>query len=232
MSVNSCDKVKVSQVRKIGPTRRSVSGMYSFKGLTTVAFESTLERDLLIREEFFTNVLDIVAQPVTIPFIGANGNEYTYTPDFLIYRRLEGQSYHDYPKPLLVEVKPKQQWQENWRLWSYKWKAARRYAKSQGWLFRIYDEERIRDQTFHNIRFLERYKRMSFAEEESQWVIDSVKLMGCAPLHYLLSRHFMGMYKSLGVAHIWHLVAMRRLDCDISEPLNDMTELWVASNAF
>ncbi len=68
MSGNRCDKISVQQVRKIGPTRRSVSGSYPFRGGQAIQYESTLERDFLIRHEFFLNVLEIIPQPVQIPF--------------------------------------------------------------------------------------------------------------------------------------------------------------------
>ncbi len=228
MSGNSCDRLKPQ--RKIRPTRRSVSGVYAFRGDRSIVFESTLERDFLIRAEFFLDVLDIIPQPVRIPFTAANGRTYTYTPDFLVYSRLGERGYCDYPKPILIEVKPGKQWKANWRKWSFKWKAALRHSKEQGWQFRIYDESRIRDQALENIRFLERYKRMRFPGEESEWVLENVDQMGSAPMHYILSRHFMGIYKAEGIAHIWHLLSTRRLDCDISRPLNDFTELWVPKN--
>ena len=74
--------------RKIGPTRRSVSGIHVFRKQTGIAFESTLERDFLIRTEFFLNVSEIFAQPIQIPFQTANGRNATYTPDFLVVYRL------------------------------------------------------------------------------------------------------------------------------------------------
>lgn len=49
---DKCDFVQPTQTRKIRPTRRSVSGVYSFRGQTAIPFESTLERDFLIRKEF------------------------------------------------------------------------------------------------------------------------------------------------------------------------------------
>jgi len=227
---NKCDFVQPTQTRKIRPTRRSVSGVYSFRGQTAIPFESTLERDFLIRKEFALCVLDIIPQPVQIPFIGRNGQKYTYTPDFLVYYRLGNVPYDEYPKPLLVEVKPHTEWKKNWREWLPKWKAAYRYANEQGWEFHIHDESRIRDQALDNIRFLERYKRMQFPIEESRWVIENVRPMGCVPFHYIIARHFMGIYKAEGISHIWHLLATRQLDCDITRPLNDFTELWVPTN--
>ena len=53
MNRNSCDKVKPTQKRRIGPTRRSVSGSYAFRSETSIQFESTLERDFIIKHEFY-----------------------------------------------------------------------------------------------------------------------------------------------------------------------------------
>lgn len=231
MYTNNCDGVQPRQMRKIKPTRRSVSGLYMFNGHSSIAYESTLERDFLIRTEFSLSVLDVIPQPAEIPFVSANGRAYTYTPDFLIYYRLgNSSSYDDYPKPVLVEVKPEKEWRKHWREWLPKWKAAWRYARSQGWEFHIRDESRIRDQTFNNIRFLERYKRMSFSVEESLWVLETVRQMGCVTMDYLLARHFMGIYRAEGVAHLWHLLATRQLDCDISRSLNEFSELWIPTH--
>jgi len=223
---NSCDEIH-TQTRKIGPTKRSVSGRLAFRGETSLSFESTLERDFLLKAEFSISVLDVVPQPVAIPFRGVNGQSYTYTPDFLIYYRLGDRAYGDYPKPVLVEVKPEKEWRANWRKWLPKWKAAWRYAKTQGWEFHIHDESRIRDEALTNIRMLERYKRMQFAVEERAKVIDTVRNMGCTTADYLLARHFMGIYRAEGISLIWHLVSVRQLDCDITQPLNQFTNLWV-----
>jgi TnsA endonuclease N terminal/TnsA endonuclease C terminal len=228
---NSCDEAhKPRQIRKIPPTRRSVSGMYAFRNESHIAFESTLERDFLIRTEFSLGVLDVISQPVQIPFIAANNQTYIYTPDFLVYFRLGSREYCDYPKPILVEVKPEQEWRKHWQEWLPKWRAAWRYAQEQGWQFRIRDESRIRNQALENIRFLARYKQMQFPPEDSRWILDTVRRMGCATVDYLLARHFMGMYRAEGISHIWHLLVTRQLDCHIDRPLGEFTELWVPSN--
>lgn len=220
----------LTQTRKIKPTRRSVSGIYSFRGETAVPFESTLERDFIIRKEFNQSVLDIIPQPCQIPFTTKNGRKHIYTPDFLVYYRLGNRAYPDFPRPVLIEVKPELEWRKHWREWLPKWKAAYRFAQDRDWVFHIQDESRIRDQTLANIQFLERYKRMNFPLEESLWVISNLREMGSAPFHFLLARHFMGIYRAQGIAHLWHLLATRQLECDISRPLNDQTELWVTTD--
>ncbi|MCG5512349.1 heteromeric transposase endonuclease subunit TnsA [Ectothiorhodospira shaposhnikovii] len=219
-----------TQARTIKPTRRSVSGIYPFRGETAIPYESTLERDFIARNEFNRTVLDIIPQPCQIRFSLRGGREYTYTPDFLVYFRLGNRTHSDFPRPLLVEVKPESQWREHWRDWLPKWKAAYRYAKQEEWEFHIHDESRIRDQMFANIQFLERYKRMVFPREESDWIIQGLARMGSAPFHYLLARYFMGLYRAEGISHLWHLLATRQLDCDIYRPLNEHTVLWVAND--
>lgn len=220
----------LTQTRKIKPTRRSVSGIYAFRGETAIPFESTLERDFIIRKEFNQSVLDIIPQPCQIPFTTNNGRKHIYTPDFLVYYRLGNRGYPEFPRPVLIEVKPELEWRKHWREWLPKWKAAYRFAQDRDWIFHIQDESRIRDQALANIRFLERYKRMNFPIEESLWVISNLRAMGSAPFHFLLARHFMGIYRAQGIAHLWHLLATRQLECDISRPLNDQTELWVTTD--
>lgn len=224
---NSCDKTRLAPVRPIKPTKRSVSGVFPFRGEGGIPYESTLERDFLLRTEFSSDVLAIISQPVSIPFT-TNGRLYKYTPDFLVYYRLGDRHFEDYPKPMLVEVKPEMDWRKNWRSWLPKWKAAWRHANEQGWTFHIHDESRIRDTALQNIKFLERYERMTFPPEDSTWIIDSVREMGAAPVHYLLAKHSCTLYRGQGISHLWHLIATRRLACDIRLPLNEHLEVWVA----
>lgn len=231
MNGNSRDSLQVREsVRKIGTTRRSVSGTYMFRGETPIQFESTLERDFLIRKAFSRSVLNVVSQPIRIPFQTRDGRNFHYTPDFLVYYRLGSRDYLDYPLPMLVEVKPESEWQARWRDWLPKWKAAYRYAREQGWLFKIQDESRIRDQALRNIKFLERFSRMSFPETETGDLIQNLSEMGSAPVHYLLSRHYPGIYRPQGLAHIWHLLATQKLECDMSRLLNDTTTVWVTAD--
>ena len=224
---NRPDRIPRGQVRAIKPTRRSVSGFIVLRNDRTVPHESTLERDFLIRKDFFLHVLDVIAQPVEIPFTAENGRHYRYTPDFLVVYRAGNAPPERGSKPELVEVKPANEWRANWRAWSAKWKAARTYAKERGWRFRIHDETRIRDQALDNIQWLERYRRMNVRAWDTERIIAYLKGVGQATFATILDEHFGGIYRSEGVAHLWHLLATRRLDCDISLPLGNDTELWV-----
>lgn len=227
---NNCDTIIAPrQMRKIKPTRRSVSGILPFRGEVSIPFESTLERDFIVRKEFNRLVLQVIPQPVQIPYEMGN-RTYIYTPDFLVYYRSD-----DYPwgcglKPLLVEVKERRELKENWPKLKPKFRAALHFAKQNGWDFRIHDESRIRDQVLHNIRFLCRYKRMGFDASESQHILSNLKLMGQAPFHHLIARHFCGKPDvAVGISHIWHLLATGQIECDMRFPLTNDTVLWVPS---
>ena len=52
------------QVRKIKPTRFSVSGLLPFKEGISIPYESTLERDLLLYFTYMPAVEEIISQPV------------------------------------------------------------------------------------------------------------------------------------------------------------------------
>ena len=155
----------MEQVRKIKPTRMSVSGKYMYKGMS-IPYESTLERDFLIVQGFLDEVKSIVPQPVSIQF-EKNGRTYPYTPDFFI-------EYEDSAnrKNMIVEVKPETLWRENWRDWSNKWKTMQRYCKDNNMVFHIFDESRIRNNALSNINFLANFKNTHIEKEDidAYWV--------------------------------------------------------------
>ena len=201
-----------------------------FRNECTIPYESTLERDFITRTEFFLDVLDIIPQPAEIEFETRSGRTYTYTPDFLVYRRVGNREYGSFPKPVLVEVKPKRAWRKHWRRWSGKWKAAKRYAHERGWQFQIKDESRIRDEVLRNILWLTRFKRTQVDEDRTVEVLDDLEGLGSATLQRLAQRHFQGEDKRMAFQHLWALLAQRQVDCDIARPLNEDTELWVPTD--
>lgn len=224
---NKSDVVKNGVVRKLKPTRRSVSGFYPLRNGSMIGFESMLERDFIARTDFSLHVVDIIPQPVSVPFVDSLGRQNSYTPDFLVFYSLKNRLSGQYLKPALIEVKERSEWTTNWRQSMSKWKAAYRYAKEQGYAFQIKDETRIRDSAFENIQFLRRYQRMTFDDSIEEVVLTDVFNRGFTTFDYLVNRHFIGQSKSWGVSLIWSLLAKRKLDCNIALPLNYQTELWV-----
>ncbi|MHA6578478.1 TnsA endonuclease N-terminal domain-containing protein [Pseudomonas yamanorum] len=221
MDINNCNYPPFSVARRIKSTTRSLSGVFAFRG-EGVAYESLLERDFLSRMDFRRDVLQVISQPVMLDFVARSGQTYTYTPDFLVHFHS-----HSHLRPMLIEVKPEENWRENWRNFLPKWKAAWRYAKQRGWDFHIYDESRIRGQSLKNIQYLERFRHADYAEQDLDAVMRTVAFKGIASIQYLLALHFQGE-DALGKSHIFHLIATRQLDCDISGFLGDSLEVMVA----
>ena len=210
----------MKQVRKIKPTRRSISGHIAFKG-NPIAFESSLERDFIIYQSFRNDVIDIVPQPISIPF-SKNGRTYHYTPDFFV------QMKADTGKSLIVEVKPKNEWQENWRDWSDKWKATIRFCKEQDFRFVIYDEDRIHHLALDNINFLMRYKNTAVVAEEVKAMLKDIEQRGSTTVEYLLERYFKSyLYQQQGKQLIWHLMANKMIGFNIWDDVrSEKLEVW------
>ncbi|WP_335953784.1 TnsA endonuclease N-terminal domain-containing protein [Acinetobacter higginsii] len=227
----SCDIVKIVPARrKIGNTRISVSGLYPFKKDSAVAFESTLERDFLIRLEIDPNVLAVESQPFTIEY-SDNGQKRVYTPDFLVTYKHD--DYLPFIAPRLVEVKPIDELQLNLPLWKARYRAAMRVCKEEGWKFNIAHEGRIRDQLWSNAMFLQKYRKMEFPPADSKHLLDYVRVRGAVTFETLLARHFLGKWdKAIGISQIWYLVSHGYLICDLSAPLQPSTELWVSESCY
>lgn len=211
----------MKQVREIKPTRMSVSGKYMYKG-TSIPYESTLERDFLIVQGFLEEVKSIVPQPICIQF-EKNGRTYPYTPDFFIeYENFANR------KNMIVEVKPETLWRENWRDWSNKWKAMKRYCKDNDMLFHIFDESRIRNTALANINFLANFKNTHIEQEDIEAVLNQVTLMGVTTIDYLLTRFYSGkLLRNHGLRVIYHLLYKQRLKFDLFSDLSEQSEVWV-----
>ena len=231
-SRNSCDElVRRGESRAIRTTRRSVSGVYAFRGELGVAFESTLERDFLIRLELAPHAQDVVPQPVRLPYRTLAGRLSHYTPDFLVRYRPGRRADAAGRRPLLVEVKPQEALRADWAAWRAKFKAAARYARENGWTFRIFDERRIRDATWENAMLLRPYRSQAFARGEIQKILDTLGRFGVAKVQHLIGEHFLAETDRLrGHSLIWSLLARGEIECDFGQPLSENTIVWMPAD--
>lgn len=219
-----------SQRRKIKPTRRSVSGQYPFRGETSIPYESTLERDFLIIQEADRFVTQILPQPVQLSYVHANGNTYRYTPDYLVFRSGPNSFLKSHSgKPELVEVKPTSELKANLGKMRLKFKAATQFAKQEGFIFRIYDERRIRTPMLKNLEFLNRYRRFPFTEfdpVELKKIVEVLMTLETPSIDELLA-HERIQSQEFAAAKLWHLIATNTLSCDLCQPLTPHSRIWV-----
>lgn len=218
--------------RSIGYTYGSVSGHFAFRKQKSIAFESTLERDLLTLLEFNDSVSDVIEQPLTIEYTNHNGRIVTYTPDFLVDFEEADASLLERPrKPLLIEVKPREKLQKYFAELKPRFKIAMQYAYANDMIFKIYDERRIRTSYLQNILFLKRYKRLTYNIEDEINILTYVNSSGSLTVEAVIEYLFIGKeQKAIGLGHIWNLLANKKLLCDFSKPLEKQTVIWTNNN--
>lgn len=218
-----------SPVRKAQTVYGSISGNYSFRGEKTIWFESTLERDFLFKQEFNRNVLDVVSQPIMIPYITELGNESTYTPDFLVqFSSINYDDFEDFPSPQLIEIKPRKKLISDWHILKPKFKAANAFATEKGWKFKIIHEARLYDQYWENITFLKRFKRSHIDEVDQSVMVEVLEKLGHSTINQLPAHIFRDQENILrGIHRVWTLIAKRIIACDLYHPLTAETVIWV-----
>lgn len=215
--------------RKIGYTYGSVSGRYSFRSEKTIAFESKLEKDLLTLLEYNDSVIDVIEQPVTLEYINENGRPTTYTPDFLVYFKssLVRGMFNPYPRPMLIEVKPEEKLKKKFGELRLKFKVATKYAMENGYIFKIYDEKRIRGQELKNINFISRYKNLMYDLDEERRILSHLEAVGHTTVDHLLTHLYVtDVQMGLALGQTWHLLANKKIACDMGQPLGRHTVIW------
>ena len=219
--------------RKIGYTYGSLSGRYSFRAEKSIAFESSLERDLLLLLEFNESVVDVIEQPVTIEYQNHNGRTVTYTPDFLVHFEPSpiGLMSTPYPKSLLIEVKPHEKIKKDFVKLKRKFKIGVKYARENDLIFKIYDESRIRTIELDNINFLKRYKRRSYDPSEEERILGHLGSIGHTAVDHLLAFLYVSKeQRGIALAQIWHLISSKKIGTDIGSPLNLHSIIWLNIN--
>lgn len=217
--------------RKIGYTYGSLSGVYPFRGEKSIAFESPLERDFLIMMEFNDSVADVVGQPITFEYEHKNGRTVPYTPDFLVYFKSDGIGYTPKvsPKPLLVEVKPREKLQKHFADFRHRFQIAMSYAMNNDMIFKIYDDTRIRGTYLDNIMFIKRYRKYEYSDVEEERILSHLSTVGHTRVDHLLSFLYVtDVERGLGLGQLWQLVANKNVECDLMMPLGLGTVIWLS----
>tara|TARA_B100000242_G_C42710228_1_gene332016 strand:- start:4 stop:426 length:423 start_codon:yes stop_codon:yes gene_type:complete len=116
--------------------------------------------------EFDEHVEKVVSQPVELSYIDLNGRKQRYTPDYLVYFKNPGR------KPMLVEVKEREELLSKFDKLKPKFAEAFSVAKKEGWIFKIYDERRIHGVLLDNIRKLRNFSSNSVPEESQRALLE------------------------------------------------------------
>jgi hypothetical protein len=219
-------------VRKIPKNYRSVTGLVASElNAKQTAFESTLERDFMLLVEFDPDVLSYEEQPVRIDYLSVDGQTRHYTPDILVTYRQTSTSTM-LKAPLLVEIKYRRNLFEQWQELKPKFRAARRYAKEQGWIFKIITEVEIRTPYLKNVKFLRQYQRRPIDLAGASLLLQKVsELRSTDPESLLASVCQAAHDRTRLLPTLWRLVAQRKIGADLNQPLTMQSLIWPVMTA-
>ena len=132
----------------------------------------------------------------------------------------------------MYEIKYREDLCANWREHKPKFKAARRYAAQQGWVFRLISEREIRTPYLKNATFLRQFRTRTVASEDRCRVLTTLATAGQitpAALLTLVSSERQERVRLLVV--LWHLVALAQIGTDLTLPLTMRSRLWPVASA-
>ena len=209
-------------VRIIPKNYRSVTGIIASKKSSDEArYESSLERDLLTSLEFNAQVKSYTVQPIMLEWVDDSGQKRTYTPDvFIEYKGVA-------EKPKLVEVKYREDLKKNWAELKPKLKQAKKFAKEQGWIFKILTENEIRNDFNENARFLLGY-RYPIPEIELITTLDDElqKLKYTTPKQLLATISQDQWEQAQYLTALWYLISTFQIRTNLMYPLTMDSEIW------
>lgn len=145
--------------RPLRTSRRCLTGRVALAHGSPVSFESSLERDWLLIQDFDRSVVEVREQPFTITYTDA-GRSRRYTPDVLVIKAMlkRAKAIHSHE---VFEVKPLDDLREHWHDLRARFLAANHYCRERGWKFSIVTEREIRTPLLANARFLRPYRNIA-----------------------------------------------------------------------
>lgn len=210
-------------VRKVGMYSRGITGRHGRSGQE---YESSLERDFFDLIEFDNNVSRFEAQPVEIPYTGADGRVHTYTPDVLVRYRRDIVPARDMPH-LLVEVKYRDEYRSRFLEFKERFRAARRFARERGWRFAVLTEREIRTPYLENARFLRPYREMDYDPMVELSILEQVLyLEETTPAMLVESLADSERMRATYLRDVWRLIAGKRIGTDLTLRLNMQSRIW------
>ena len=194
-------------VRSIPRSHRSVTGRQTVVGQRSVAVESTLERDFVLSCQFYPSFVAIEEQPVAIPMPPRR----RYIPDFLV-------TWQD-REPELVEVKYQQELADKAEILAPKFAAAKDYAQTQGWTFRVVTERDIRTPWLKNANFLLPFRHRTVDPGMLTRLINCLNHQDEMSAADLIAQARPAGDAGPALPALWQLVATFKVQTDLDQPL-------------
>jgi hypothetical protein len=216
------------------PTRKIKSSPVKVTGTAPdgQSFESTVEEDFFFLLRFNRLVKSFEDNPVTIDWMDENREMRRYTPDVLVHYK-EDETGKPYSPPILCEIKPFKEGDapsthkrypprtENHPENKLKWAAAERYARKQGWEFKVFYEKDIRTEYFTNARFLLRHVEKMHDSKHQYGLLQALAERGPMTLHeWMQSQKSTGNNDRLYILPAcYRLIGLQMVDVDLNSKL-------------
>jgi TnsA endonuclease N terminal/TnsA endonuclease C terminal len=205
-------------VRKIPKNHLLVTGGYSSrKNPEMDPWESILEKEFLLLQDFDDTVEKFETQPVRIPVPGVPRG---YVPDVLVWF-LPDPDTGLVRRPWLVEVKHSSDLKRNELKYAPKFAAARQYAEGMGWDFEIVEESQIRTPRLENLKFLRAYRNIAPSEEDVQRVLEFIGDDETSSLALLETLAPTAEEQLYWLPIIWSMLLTRHLVTDLDQSFSN-----------
>lgn len=215
-------------VRTVPKNYRSLTGLVpNTRTQSMTAFESSLERDFLLLLDFDPDVEWFEEQPVKITYHDESGRRRTYTPDVLVRYRTDRLQIRN-TKPLLCEVKYRDDLRQHWVAYRPKFRAAQCYARQRGWRFRLVTERHIRTPYLDNVKFLRPYRTVPVNDSYRTRLLNTLAHLEETDPASLLAAVCNDRWQQVQLLPLlWQLVATRQVSTDLYQPLTMHSRLWL-----
>lgn len=213
-------------VRRIPPSHQSITGLFpSRKNGRSIPFESGLERDLCYQLEFDDAVKSYESQPVAITYVRPSGRKCRGYPDFLVEFHRETNRPDE-----IRDVKPRSQLRRKWSQLKPRLKAACRYARAQGKLYRLESEVEICDAFLPQWKFLYRYLCEPPDAAVARQFLSAINHTAEWTPQRLLQECFTApVDRATALPTLWHLIASREIGAHLDRTLTMTGKVWAVT---
>lgn len=210
--------ISIDPQRRIGTSRRSLTGRVALGNSQSAAFESSLERDWLVQLDFLPEVTELQVQPFKVDYT-YEGRVRRYTPDMAAVWTRDGQA-----QMVVYEVKPADALRADWSLYRPRFVAATRYCRARGWRFKIVNERHIRTPKLENIQFLRHFLRLESDPEVRLNLLQTLREVGPTTVDGLLVTAYGSTEnRATMLPYLWKLIAEFEVHVGLDAPLTHNT---------
>ena len=215
--------IEIEPTRRIGTSRRALTGRVALGSQGSAEFESSLERDWIEQLDFLPDVTALQVQPFALEYLGEEGQVRRYTPDVAaVWNRGGGLT-----ETIVYEVKPSDELRNGWAVYRPRFVAAIRYCRARSWRFKIVNEKHIRVPRLAAIRFLRRYRRLPSDEDTERQLLTSLRTIGPTTVGGLLeATYWSPVNRATALPYLWKMIANFDVQASLDQPLSMTTPIW------